>query len=75
MYLSDLRALEAAGLVRPGTVLVADNVIFPGAPDYLAYVRQSPHYTSRFVPGKLEYQTAIEDGVEISECRSLPNAQ
>lgn len=34
-YLPDLIAMEEAGLVAKGTVVVADNVVYPGAPDYL----------------------------------------
>lgn len=37
-YLSDLRALESRNLLAPNCVIVADNVIFPGAPDYMQYV-------------------------------------
>lgn len=58
--------------MQPGSVVVADNVIVPGAPDYLAYVRSAPHYTTRFVPGLLEYQTAIKDGIEVSTCVARP---
>ena len=39
LYLSDLRLMEQSGLLQPGSVIVADNVIYPGAPDYLDYVR------------------------------------
>lgn len=37
-YLPDLLAMEAQGLVGPGTLLLADNVIVPGTPDYLAHM-------------------------------------
>ena len=40
-YTSDLKLCEHLGLVRPGTVLAADNVIKPGNPPYLEYVRSS----------------------------------
>jgi hypothetical protein len=30
--------MERLGLVQAGTVVVADNVLVPGAPDYLAHV-------------------------------------
>ncbi|KAL2001449.1 hypothetical protein VTN02DRAFT_1765 [Thermoascus thermophilus] len=39
LYTVDLRLCEHYGLIRPGSVLAADNVIVPGAPEYLAYVR------------------------------------
>ncbi|KAI9854892.1 MAG: hypothetical protein M1824_006524 [Vezdaea acicularis] len=40
-YLTDLKLCEYLRLVRPGTVLAADNVIKPGNPPYLEYVRSS----------------------------------
>ncbi|RSM06879.1 hypothetical protein CEP52_005538 [Fusarium oligoseptatum] len=40
-YLSDLKLCERLRLVGPGTILAADNVIKPGNPPYLAYVRSS----------------------------------
>jgi catechol O-methyltransferase len=40
-YISDLKLCEQLGLVKPGTVLAADNVIDPGNPPYLEYVRSS----------------------------------
>lgn len=42
-YTTDLQLLEQLGLVVPGrTLLCADNVVEPGNPPYLAYVRSSP---------------------------------
>ncbi|KAL8713636.1 MAG: hypothetical protein Q9225_006737 [Loekoesia sp. 1 TL-2023] len=40
-YLTDLKLCEHLKLVTPGTVLAADNVIKPGNPPYLEYVRSS----------------------------------
>ncbi|KAL9119532.1 MAG: hypothetical protein Q9187_003913 [Circinaria calcarea] len=40
-YTTDLKLCEHLGLVSPGTVLAADNVIKPGNPPYLKYVRSS----------------------------------
>lgn len=40
-YLYDLKLCEQLHLVSPGSVLAADNVIKPGNPPYLAYVRSS----------------------------------
>lgn len=40
-YLPDLLAMERLGLVAPGTLLLADNVLVPGAPDYLQHVGAS----------------------------------
>ena len=40
-YTTDLKLCESLGLVKPGSVLAADNVIKPGNPPYLEYVRSS----------------------------------
>ena len=40
-YTTDLKLCEHLGLITPGTVLAADNVIKPGNPPYLEYVRSS----------------------------------
>jgi catechol O-methyltransferase len=65
-YLSDLRRLESAALLRSGTVVVADNVGFFSVPDYLDHVRHGGRYDSRYVPASVEYQPDLPDGVEIS---------
>ena len=66
VYLRDLKLLEDLQLIKPGTMIVTDNVIYPGAPDYLAYVRSHPNYTSTFHEGTIEYREDLTDGVEIS---------
>ncbi|KAL8677622.1 MAG: hypothetical protein Q9186_005957 [Xanthomendoza sp. 1 TL-2023] len=40
-YTTDLKLCEYLNLVTPGTVLAADNVIKPGNPPYLEYVRSN----------------------------------
>jgi catechol O-methyltransferase len=42
-YTTDLKLCESLGLISKGTVLAADNVISPGNPPYLKYVRRSVH--------------------------------
>ena len=37
-YVPDLRLCEELGLLKKGSVIVADNTDMPGAPDYLKYV-------------------------------------
>ncbi|XP_026163256.1 catechol O-methyltransferase B isoform X1 [Mastacembelus armatus] len=64
-YLPDTKLMEKCGLLRKGSVLVADNVICPGTPDYLEYVRSSPCYKSQYFISHLEY-TKAEDGLEKS---------
>jgi len=42
-YTTDLKLCESLGLISKGTVLAADNVVSPGNPPYLKYVRSSVH--------------------------------
>uniref|UniRef100_A0A6I8PED6 catechol O-methyltransferase n=1 Tax=Ornithorhynchus anatinus TaxID=9258 RepID=A0A6I8PED6_ORNAN len=60
-YLPD--TVPDGGLLRPGTVLLADNVIFPGAPDLLRYVRGSRRFSCTHHPAHVEYLT-VPDGLE-----------
>lgn len=41
-YVRDIKICESLGVIHQGTVLAADNVISPGNPPYLEYVRSSP---------------------------------
>lgn len=62
-YLPDTHLLEECGLLRKGTVLLADNVIVPGAPEFLAYVRGSSSFECTHYSSYLEY-TQVVDGLE-----------
>jgi catechol O-methyltransferase len=66
LYKTDLEAIEANGLLRPGSIVVADNVgpIF-GAAKYLDYVRNCGRYESENRVATIEY-SSIPDAVEIS---------
>lgn len=66
VYLRDLKLLEENNLIQSGTMIVADNVIDPGAPDYLEYIQNNPNYDSQLHETTLEYRNDIRDGVEIS---------
>ena len=70
-YLPDLRLIEAAGLLRDGSVVCADNVVFFKLQEYLDHVRGSGLYrSSRTLTARLEYtereRKAFPDGVEVS---------
>ena len=55
-YLPDLKRFEAAGLIQPGTVVVADNVVYPGAPDFLDYVDTARGaYVTELLDAPFEY--------------------
>lgn len=46
MYLSDAKLILESGTLQPGSLLVADNVLVPGAPDYLEFVENSPLFST-----------------------------
>lgn len=69
LYRTDLQLIEEHSLLRPGSIVVADNVgeVF-GAAAYLDYVRTCGRYDSEHRTAKIEY-TQIPDAVEISVYR------
>ncbi len=50
-YVADLKLSEQLGLIKPGSVLAADNVIKPGNPPYLEYVRASVSEKQKLAEG------------------------
>jgi catechol O-methyltransferase len=66
LYLQDFLWLQERGAVRKGTVVVGDNIILPGAPDYLAYFQKSKDYNSTLYHANIEYGDN-PDAVLVSE--------
>lgn len=66
LYEQDLRLIEERGLLRTGSIVVADNVgeMF-GADAYLDYVRSCGRYETENRPAHIEYSD-LPDAVEIS---------
>jgi catechol O-methyltransferase len=63
VYVSDLELMLGRGWLHPGSVVVADNVKFPGAPDYRAYLTERQDVSWRTVEHEahLEYQSLLKD--------------
>lgn len=68
-YLSDLQSVLDRGWLHPGSVVVADNVLVPGAPKYRAYMREQQGKLWRTIEHKthVEYQSMLPDLVLESE--------
>jgi catechol O-methyltransferase len=68
-YLPDLRLMLDRGWLHPGSVVVADNIKFPGAPAYREYMRAEEGRSWRTVERSthVEYQTLLKDLVLESE--------
>ncbi len=62
-YLPDLRSVMERGWLHAGSVVVADNVLFPGAPEYRAYMRQQEGVSWETEEHKahVEYQKLMRD--------------
>ncbi len=69
LYKTDLQLLEKRGLLRPGSVVVADNTGDLFSPEaYLSYVRTCGRYDSESREAHIEY-SQLPDAVEISVYR------
>lgn len=68
-YLPDLQAILDRGWLRRGAIVVADNILVPGAPKYRAFMREQQGTLFDTVEHKAhaEYQTLIPDLVLESE--------
>lgn len=67
LYKQDLQYLMSSGLLTKGAVVVADNVLYPGAPDYRAYVANSKAFASQEHLTLVQYSKTMQDIVTISE--------
>jgi len=88
-YTTDLKLCERHGLIGIGTVVVADNVVFPGNPPYLEWVRATVA-EKRVLNDKDEVKgdprlvyrgefmesfepSGEDDAMEITECVAIEN--
>lgn len=62
-YLTDLLAIVERGWLHPGSIVVADNVGFPGSPKYRAFMRdhQGKGWQTKEHRTHVEYQTLMPD--------------
>ncbi len=69
VYLSDLRLILEQQWLRRGAVVVGDNIKFPGAPEYHAYMKENEGKLWRSMEHQthVEYQSVIKDIVLVSE--------
>jgi len=69
VYLSDLKLIMEQGWLRRGALVVADNIKFPGAPEYRAYMIENEGKRWRSIEHEThaEYQSVIKDIVLVSE--------
>ena len=73
-YLPDLHLILREGWLHSGSLVVADNVKFPGAPEYRAYMAENEGRLWRTIEHQthVEYQSVIKDLVLVSEYLGAP---
>lgn len=54
LYVADFKVCEELGLLKEGALVVGDNVVRPGAPEYRKYVREHPGLSSKGVRGLIQ---------------------
>jgi len=64
VYVRDIKLVEELKLLRSGSVVMADNILIPGAPDYLAYMQSSPKYESKLIEANVF--SSVKDAVLVS---------
>lgn len=62
-YARDLETLRRRGLLADGAIVVADNVLFPGAPELLAYLGVPHAQSTDDVSGQACLNSTAADGV------------
>eukprot|EP00455_Lapot_gusevi_P057255 TRINITY_DN969_c0_g1_i1.p1 TRINITY_DN969_c0_g1~~TRINITY_DN969_c0_g1_i1.p1 ORF type:complete len:104 (+),score=29.16 TRINITY_DN969_c0_g1_i1:181-492(+) len=60
LYVSDMKVVESLNLLRPGAVVIADNIIQPGAPEYKAYMESHQGFTSQLHMSHAQYSSNID---------------
>eukprot|EP00971_Amphidinium_carterae_P196697 3903771-Amphidinium_carterae.1 len=69
-YETEIATLEQAGFLDRGTVIVADNVLKPGAPRFLWEMTRSDRFSTKIVSLQ-EFAMASEDWMSVSVLKKL----
>ena len=63
----DLKILEESGLMKKGTCIFADNIFYPGCPEYVKYLKDNPRYDTTYLDGSINRLGIIEkDTISVS---------
>ncbi|GAQ84666.1 catechol O-methyltransferase [Klebsormidium nitens] len=65
-YLGDLKLLLHEEFLKTGSIVVADNVGYPGVPDYLEYMEKTSDFETARHETKLEYSKTVPDLMLVS---------
>ena len=71
IYLSDFQLLETSKLLTIGSIIIADNVLYPGSPEYKTYVTTNQDkYETVIHETTVEYTKNLADQVLITTIKS-----
>ncbi|XP_068099417.1 catechol O-methyltransferase-like [Hyperolius riggenbachi] len=59
-YAPDTKLLEECNLLKKGSVILADNIVVPGNPEFLEYVRTCGRYECTNYLSKLGYMNEVD---------------
>ena len=69
LYEQDLKiAMDELGLLKRRSTIVADNVLYPGAPEYQRYVRSHPGLRSSSVRSWIEAWNVMVCPIRVLQC-------
>ncbi|KAH8555539.1 S-adenosyl-L-methionine-dependent methyltransferase [Umbelopsis sp. PMI_123] len=64
LYLPDIKLIESLNILHAGSVVLADNVLRPGAPEYIEHMKSQPNkYTSELLEYKDRGSNVVVDAV------------
>ena len=66
LYVSDFKLLEEYGAIKKGTLVLGDNIIYPGPKGYLEHFKERNDYDSTLYHSFVEYSN-IPDAILVSE--------
>ena len=74
LYLKDLLVLQKNGFLKKGSVVVGDNVLTPGSPDFRKHIQSDEYATVEHLTN-LEYSNYMLDIVTVSEYKGREGLQ
>lgn len=70
-FLHDLLILQQSGLLQKGSVVVTDNILIPGAPEYRKHLASSPDFVTKEHVCRFSFSEFLVDIVTVSEYKGL----
>ncbi|KAG2521501.1 hypothetical protein BBO99_00003926 [Phytophthora kernoviae] len=66
LYVPDAKKILASGTLRPGSLLITDNVLIPGAPEYLKFLDATPQLKPVLFKAPIDHLSWIPDGLSVA---------